>query len=172
MFYGLSQPPGPGLVTPQLVHEGDWEAISVLLLRDRRKRHTYRPLSVRYNFHNEQRVVPWFAVKRAAGGSATYGSAPLKRLTHPVVYSSRSSHASYWRAGKHRNRIRSAGSGKTLFEVDDDTMACPDCPQWETWRNVVNARTQPWYGFGGAWGAVGPMGGTTGPLGPSRHKGS
>jgi hypothetical protein len=45
---------------------------------------------------------------------------------------------------------------------------------WETWKHMFAAKDQPWYGFGGAWGAV-AQGGVlpaerTGPLGPSVHK--
>lgn len=47
---------------------------------------------------------------------------------------------------------------------------------WATWNNLKNARTQAWYGYGGAWGEVGnPVADkllddeTTGPQGPS-HK--
>ncbi len=167
MLYGLSEPPGPHGVTRLLVHEGDWEAISVLLRREGPR--SYLPISVRYNFHNERRNVPWTAVKRAAAGTAAYGSPRLRRLTHPVVYSARGSHASYWRAGSFESEVRSE-SGRRHFAVDDAAMACPACPQWETWKLVRDARKQPWYGFGGAWGKVGASGGTTGPLGPSRYK--
>ncbi|MGI8944739.1 MAG: hypothetical protein ACR2GL_00680 [Thermoleophilaceae bacterium] len=89
--------------------------------------------------------------------------------THPVVYSARGSHASYPRAGDYAEvfRIR----GRPALEVVDHANACPDCPVWRTWRGqLLDARAQGWYGFGGAWGKAGRIGGTTGPLGPSGFK--
>jgi hypothetical protein len=159
-FYGLSQPPGPPAVTRFLVHEGDWERISVLLALAP-KPDRYRPVSVRYYTHDGHRDVAWAAVKRVGTG----GSVPS---THPVVFSARGSHASFWRAGRYENVYRAGG--RRRFAVYDDAIACPDCPQWRTWDSLVDVRAQPWYGFGGSWGAVGSIGGTTGPLGPSPFK--
>jgi hypothetical protein len=45
---------------------------------------------------------------------------------------------------------------------------CEGCPQWRTWERVLDAREQPWYGFGGAWGLIGVDAESTGPVGPSR----
>jgi hypothetical protein len=84
------------------------------------------------------------------------------------VFSARGSHASYWRAGSYENLFSVAG--RPRFAVHDSAIACPDCPQWRAWEFLLDARVQPWYGFGGAWGAPGGMGGTTGPLGPSPFK--
>jgi len=159
LFYGLSKPP-PADVTGPISHEGDWERISVLLRRSQR-RDQYIPLSVRYHFHDESRDVPWYVVKRVAPGGA-------EAATHPVVFSARGSHASYPRAGRYENEFRLGG--RRRFAVHDDAIACPRCPQWQTWRLLIDATKQPWYGFGGAWGKVGGMAGTTGPLGPSRLK--
>jgi hypothetical protein len=158
-FYGLSQPPGPDLFTNRVVHEGDWERISVLL------RHagadTYVPDSVLYHYHDSKRNLPWYAVKRVGAGGP-------ELATHPVVFSAVGSHASYPRAGRYENVFRFAG--RRRFAVSDEAIGCPKCPQWQTWELLEDARSQPWYGFGGAWGEVGGIGGTTGPLGPSRYK--
>ncbi|MGB2711319.1 MAG: hypothetical protein WBC33_07365 [Conexibacter sp.] len=161
-FYALSQPPGPRDATKHLVHEGDWERISVRLRKGARA-DQYVPLSVRYHAHDGSRDVAWAAVKRVAVGTAT-------TTTHPVAYSARGSHATYWRAGSYENVF--ALGGTRAFAVHDAAIACPDCPQWRTWEQLVDARTQPWYGFGGAWGAAEWIagGGTTGPLGPSVYK--
>jgi len=35
---------------------------------------------------------------------------------------------------------------------------------------LIDVRTRPFYGFGGAWGEVGNISDTTGPLGPSQYK--
>lgn len=158
-FYGLSRPPGKEVATRQLVHEGDWERISVLLVLGERTG-DYSPTSVRYHAHDGSRDIPWNAVKRVGTG----GSDPS---THPVVFSARGSHASYWKSGRYENVFRLRG--RRRFAVYDDAIACPRCPQWRTWESLRSVR-QPWYGFGGAWGAVGSNMGFTGPLGPSRYK--
>lgn len=153
LFYGLSQPPGPSSFTRFLVHEGDWERISVLLRRGA-THDDYTPVSVRYHAHDGSRDVAWSAVKRSG--------------THPLVFSARGSHASYWRAGAYENVFEA--DGRRQFAVRDTAIACPDCPQWRTWDELRDAQTQPWYGFGGSWGQFGGMAGTTGPLGPSSYK--
>jgi hypothetical protein len=159
LFYPLSQPPPVKLSKP-ISHEGDWERISVLVSRGKRK-DVYIPVSVRYHFHNENRDVPWYAVKRVAAEGPEHP-------THPVVFSAQASHASYPRAGHYKQEFELAG--RQPFRIDDNAFACPDCPQWHTWVLLVAARDEPWYGFGGAWGDVGALPGTTGPLGPSTYK--
>lgn len=164
MFYGLSQPPGPKAVLRRFRHEGDWERISVLL-EHRGGSDSYVPVSVRYHFHDENRDVPWHAVRRVAAESG--GAA-----THPVAYIAKTSHASYPRAGRYEEEFRVRG--RRVEVVHDEGIACPDCPQWETWQVLRRVTDEPWYGFGGAWGEVAdnPLEprGTTGPLGPSRYK--
>jgi hypothetical protein len=161
LFYALSRPAGKTAVTKHLVHEGDWERISVLLHRGKNDGE-YLPISVRYHTHDQNRDVPWRAVKRV-------GTAGADASTHPVAFSARGSHATYWRSGDYENVLK-AGSGRRLLTVFDDAFSCPGCPQWRTWERLLDARTQPWYGFGGAWGAVTSRGGFNGPLGPSPHK--
>jgi hypothetical protein len=162
-LYGLSEPPGPRPATRLVVHEGDWERVVVQLRRLKGEDDAYRPLSVRYHFHNEYREVPWAAVSRAVGPGGK-----LDNPTHPVVYSARASHASFWRAATYESEFKLAGQRR--FAVDDDARACLDCPLWETWRSMRPVRKEAWYGFGGAWGRVGSGGGMTGPLGPSEYK--
>ena len=159
-FYGLSRPPGGRAVTKYLVHEGDWERISVLLhMGDVEGR--YVPVSVRYHTHDENRDVPWVAVKRV-------GTAGADVATHPVAFSAVGSHASYWRAGEYESVFRVRG--RPRLTVFDEAIACPDCPEWRTWESLRDAKVQQWYGFGGAWGSVTGGGGFNGPLGPSRYK--
>jgi hypothetical protein len=159
-FYGLSWPPGNRLVTRFLRHEGDWERISVLLAKGTDP-DQYVPLSVRYHAHDGSRDLPWSAVERVA-----VPGSPL--ATHPVVYSARGSHASYWAFGSHENVVRTGT--RRVLTVHDEAIACLECPQWRTWERLLDAQAQPWYGFGGAWGDVGSFAGKTGPLGPSRYK--
>jgi hypothetical protein len=85
-----------------------------------------------------------------------------------VVYSAIGSHASYARPGTCANTLRP--EGRKIITVDDVAFACPDCPIWRTWLQMIDATQQPWYGFGGAWGQAANDGGRTGPLGPSEYK--
>jgi hypothetical protein len=168
LFYGLSIPPGPAPFTSAVTHEGDWEGLSVLVRRV--GPHRYTPLSVRYNIHNTHADVPWVEAERvpeAPGGGVAIG-APEVEATHPVGYSARGSHATYPALGDHQ--VSFAPHGIHAFDVRDRALACLHCPDWETWQDLVDARAQPWYGFGGAWGQVGGSGDTTAPLGPSRYK--
>jgi hypothetical protein len=163
LFYGLSRPPD----VPEgdvLVHEGDWERISVLLAHlGPADSSRYVPISVTYHHHNEERVLPWYAVRRVFGGDAT-----AAEPTHPEVYVAKGSHASYWRIGRYKTEYKP--SGTPLIAVDDDAIACSACPQWRTWDSVLNVLDQGWYGYGGAWGDVGGSGDVSGPLGPSIYK--
>jgi hypothetical protein len=159
-FYGLSEPPGADAGTRFLVHEGDWERISVLI-KPGANAGEYLPVSVRYHAHDGSRDVAWAAVKRVGTGGSNDS-------THPVVYSAVGSHASYWRAGRYENVFYL--NGKRQFAVFDDARACSKCPHWRTWESLLDTRLQRWYGFGGAWGDVGSNTGFTGPLGPSRYK--
>lgn len=148
-FYGWSIPR-----SLPFGHEGDWERVSVLLRVAGPGR--YVPLSVRYHYHARSRVVAWAKVGRVRLGSG--------EPTHPVAFSARGSHASYptSRGG------RALPALTTLF--DDVVRKCLDCPQWRTWQQLVDATTQPWYGFGGAWGEATGSRHTSGPLGPSPYK--
>jgi hypothetical protein len=93
--------------------------------------------------------------------------AQVKRLeNHPIVFSALGSHASY-----------AARRGQANLDVTQGG------PIWATWLLIADARVQPWYGYGGAWGLartvprtvriiagrfgkeVGP-GEFTGPIGP------
>ena len=132
-FYGLSEPPGADAGTRFLVHEGDWERISVLL-KPGANAGEYLPLSVRYHAHDGSRDVPWAAVKRVG----TSGSADS---THPVVYSAIGSHASYWRTGRYENVFYL--NGRRQFAVFDDARSCSRCPQWRTWDRSSTPVSSP-----------------------------
>jgi hypothetical protein len=111
------------------------------------------PVSVRYFAHGEK-VEP-------------VPWAKVKKLDgHPIVFSALGSHASYAMTRRLPN-LDLGGGG----------------PIWATWLLVADARVQPWYGYGGAWGVARTVPGTvravaavfrkkvgrgefTGPLGP------
>ncbi len=162
LFYANSVPPGPK-GSELFAHEGDWERISVLIRQGTDDAH-WLPVSARYHFHNENQDYPWNAIELVQAN-------PDATATHPVVYSAKGSHASYPRAGSYPEPFRI--DGRPAFTVRDRATSCPDCPEWRTWKLLTSAEAQPWYGYGGAWGAIGrgkvPEGGT-GPLGPSPYK--
>lgn len=167
LFYGLSRPPSVPDDSKILTHEGDWERIAVTIVgvgpKTEGRYDRYLPLSVRYHYHDDSRLLPWHAVRRAAGAGGAAETA-----THPIVYSAKGSHASYWRAGRYESEYRP--NGKRLFAVHDDAIACQKCPRWQTWDLVLDVTGERWYGFGGAWGVASKRSDGTGPLGPSRYK--
>lgn len=107
-------------------------------------------ITIRLNIYNRPARVAYFG----HGGHCIrlWEDAP-KYHGHPIVFSARGTHASYPRAGKF----------PTKFGFHDTTSAGP---VWPTWPKAYNAKTRPWYGFGGAWGEVGEFKDTTGPSGP------
>jgi hypothetical protein len=119
-------------------HEGGWERVSVLLSRGPGDGR-YLPVSMRFDEGGRERDVAWEEIERVSDGP---GSA-----THPVAYSRPGSHVQSLEAGA---------------EFED----CKRCAQWRTWKLVRDARAEPWYRFGGAWGTPGGSDETTGPLGP------
>jgi hypothetical protein len=130
-------------------HEGDWEHITVRLDAND------LPLEVAYYRHScDPDIYSWSELQ--SGDGVNFG---LRYGTHPIVYSAEGSHASYARAGSY---------GASTCQGPDD--AASSARTWTTSTNLLNARTQPWYGYGGAWGEVGESGHNTGALGPSRYK--
>lgn len=45
--------------------------------------------------------------------------------------------------------------------------ACRKCVDWPTWRDLRDVRRQPWFGYGGAWGATREPPAAASPPGPS-----
>jgi hypothetical protein len=150
-FYPFSTPTGDAnFLGLALGHEGDWERISVLARRTGPDQ--WLPLWVRFHSHAPHTDLHWKDVLKAPDDT-----------THPRVFVSKGSHATYPRPGKFPG----------IPGVDEEAKACLRCPFWFTWTHpkmLVDATQQPWYGFGGAWGRVRSASGFTGPLGPSRHK--
>lgn len=130
-------------------HEGDWEHISIKLGANDHPDDVYL---YRHNCH----------VKLAFGAIGK-----VFQSDHPIVYSARGVHGSYAEPGSRPGCGTPSG---TQVDYTSEGTA------WPTWDVLVNARSQPWYGFGGAWGQIGStidnnLGDlTTGPLGPSPYK--
>jgi hypothetical protein len=85
-FYPFSIPPGGN---DKVSHEGDWERLSVLVVREPTG---WRPLSVRYHEHDTHLDVPWADVRKAPDEAGI--------ATHPRAYVAKGSHATYRRAGR------------------------------------------------------------------------
>jgi len=157
-FYGFSVPyralrEGGKSVVP-LFHEGDWESIDVVLGLA-----NAAPRRVEFAAHGgKPERVAWANVERAGD-----------ERTHPVAYSARNSHASYATRAPGRTKENTlCVRGLCVVELRDRGT------RWAPWEKgadgLVDARDQPWYGFGGAWGRAAEIGDATGPLGPSVYK--
>lgn len=136
LLYGLNEPRSADGIEGQLVHEGDWERVDVLLQRTLGA-DAYRPVSLVLYSDGDHRAMAWRDVIRIEDRRSG-------KRTHPLLLAARGSHT------------LAPGSG----------WPCPRCPAWRTWQEVADLREQPWYGFGGAWGDVEDNSLTTGPLGP------
>lgn len=161
MLFGRDAPALPRAVRQQFTREGDWERVAVLLRPA--GDNDFRPLAVRYyRGAGALREVEWRAAPRVSGEAD--GDA-----THPVVYSARGSHTLFPAAGRYPYITEFAGEGGRKRTATDVASACPDCIRWRTWRLLRNARAEPWYGYGGAWGDSGDYHNNAGPLGPSPY---
>ena len=143
------------------VHEGDWEAVSVVLDR------AGRPLVAGYSQHSEGKRRDWAKVS--------------KRGQRPLVYVAHGSHANYFGPGKHRLDPRSVPS--QLISIIE---AFGVAPVDHTGRGRVvqprlvrvSASTPGWMAFAGAWGEDGyvhfpdnaPLASGLGPRGPAFHE--
>jgi Tol biopolymer transport system component len=132
-------------------HEGDWENIVVKL--DENDNAT----DVAYTGHNcTPDKQSWSQVERVSSDGWQW-----QEPTHPVVYSAQGSHASF----AHADGLAHAGCIAGHDSVEGGGKA------WDTWNHVVDAHSQPWYGFGGAWGDnLSSSAGAYGPAGPSVGK--
>jgi hypothetical protein len=134
-----------------VAHEGDWENVDVALVEDGAG--GLQPKRVLFYGHGHPVSRAWERVERTG--------------THPVVYSALNSHASYPVAAERRgDETKVCGPVGCSHDFRNEGM------RWDGWveGRLRPARAQPWYGFGGAWGAAGELPDTTGPLGPSRWK--
>lgn len=126
--------PRPEEAGSSVGHEGDWQHVSVLLRRRGASR--FSPVSVRYRIWGRDRDVPWMEADR-------------RDRTRPAVHLARGSHVPYPAPGARRVR-RPAGDGHVT--LNDQAAACPACIEWRTWTDLKPLRSEPWYGYAGAWG--------------------
>jgi hypothetical protein len=133
-----------------IIHEGDWEHITVRLDANG------NPVKAYYAAHSEGTTHNWGNLQKVNG-------------THPVVYSARGSHASYPTAGDHTIKGLPLG-----IPAKDDTYNSG--PVWQTWNNLVNIgeKGRPLNGqefilYSGRWGKFGKTSDLTGPVGPTFH---
>jgi len=143
------------------VHEGDWEAVSVIL------DHTGKPLLVGYSQHGKGKRRDWVGVP--------------KRGSRPLVYVALGSHANYFSGGEPpldprivdpaMIRIIAAYGVKPVEHTGGGRAVKP--------RLVVVSATSPaWMKFAGAWGETGylhvpdnaPLAGGGEPRGPAFQK--
>lgn len=134
-------------------HEGDWEHITVRVSPDL------------------QRVVEVFFATHKRESRWLRDGYQLSQGTHPVVYSARHSHASYWTVGEQPR-------GGIAGVLPNDRTAGGG-PIWRTWERLVNVGTfeapapgQEWVRYTGRWGELGTRGASqalvsSGPFGPA-----
>lgn len=143
------------------VHEGDWEAVSVLLDLDR------KPLVAGYSQHSEGKQRDWAKVTKLG--------------LRPVAYVALGSHANYFRPGKHRLDPRSVPP--QLISIIEAYGVAPvdHAGEGATVRPRlvrVTASTPGWMAFAGTWGEDGyvhfpdnaPLASGAGPRGPAFHE--
>ncbi len=133
-------------------HEGDWEFIQVLFPASTvAEALATEPLGVGYAQHEGGERADWSDEKLEREG------------THPVVYSSQRSHASYFAAALYMGRSGSEGFGcddteEPSTRTEPDVVVLPD---------TVDDPSDPlaWIGFEGRWGErhAAPNNGPTGP---------
>jgi hypothetical protein len=143
------------------VHEGDWEAVSVLLDLGG------KPLVVGYSQHSEGKRRDW-------------GKGPKQGL-RPLAYVALGSHANYFGPGKHRLDPRSVPP--LLISIIEAHGVAP--VEHTAKGRIVRPRLVPvsssmpgWMAFAGTWGEDGyvhfpgnaPLASRAGPRGPAFHE--
>jgi hypothetical protein len=138
-------------------HESDWEFIQVLFRADSAQEAlSTDPVSVGYAQHT-------------GGETHEWDSPDLQREdTHPVVYSSEGSHASYFAPALFLGRAASEGFGcdntqEPSTRLTPTVVLLPDKPSGPDSRFA-------WLAYGGRWGErhPGPQNGPDGPMGKPR----
>jgi hypothetical protein len=143
------------------VHEGDWEAVSVVLDRGG------KPLVAGYSQHSEGRRRDWAKV--------------AKQGLRPLVYVARGSHANYFSAGRHRLDPRSVPPPLIAIIEAYGVAAVDHTGKGRIVRPTlvrVTASTPGWMAFAGTWGEAGyvhfpgnaPFASGAGPRGPAFHE--
>ena len=143
------------------VHEGDWEAVSVILDA------SGKPLAAAYSQHRAGKRRAWVAVPR--------------RGPRPLVYVGLGSHANFFTAGEQPLDPRTV-EVQVIKVMQAYGIAVP-ADHTGNGRVVrprlirVTARTPSWMTFAGAWGEAGylhvpdqaPIASGAGPVGPAFH---
>ena len=143
------------------VHEGDWEAISVILDAGG------KPLTVGYSQHSEGKRRAWGRVER--------------RGSRPVAYVGLGSHANFFAPGEHRLDPRTV---EPLVIRIIESLGVRPLDHAGRGRTIrprlvrVAARSPGWMTFAGAWGEDGylhfpgnePLRSGLGPRGPAFHE--
>ncbi len=157
-------PKANALAEKLYAHEGDWER-----------------LTVRLNKKDEATQVDYFQHGCPAEPYSWQDMQQkgfLTKDTHPIAYSAKGTHATYptpihlgyWPFRNSNSCPGELAGFKNKFQGNGD-VAADNGPVWQGWKiQLVNAETQGWYGFGGAWGQVGGIttlrGESTGQPGP------
>jgi PKD domain len=121
-------------------HEGDWEHIVVRLDPN----DTATDVDYYQHYCNAESH-SWSSFTNVSGLTATAkgGSAPFRIGDHPIVFSALGGHGSY-------------ASATTTTSACGDLQGYGDVTQigkqWSTWKNISDARNQPWYGSAVDWG--------------------
>jgi hypothetical protein len=153
-------------------HEGDWEAIAVVLSADE------QPLYVGYSEH-------------CLGTRRSWGDTPVWSETHPIAYIARGSHANYFSAGLHpfnpdcvpqqvQQILALFHLGLPIDVAADggEVMGPPRSGGSVTHVSQIDDGVPPWTAFDGFWGeyeyfhAPAPIGtqlGGISPRGPVYH---
>jgi hypothetical protein len=140
-------------------HESDWEFVQVL----------FKAESVEAALDTEPFQVGY--AQHTGGETAEWDDEKLeKEGTHPVVYSSEGSHASYFEPALYLGRSASEGFGCDNTQgpstrVEPKAVLLPDRPSGPDDRFA-------WLGYDGRWGErhAGPNNGPDGPLGKPRWR--
>jgi hypothetical protein len=145
-FFGFSSPFRGSSLFDVAGHEGDWERISVRLDS------SGRPTEVAYYQHKGD---PTTANRKSVSWSELGATGGLQG-ERPIVFVARGSHASYPKACR-----RVFGVKFCATDLRDAGW------RWTASEHLRDVTAQPWYGFGGAWGALGGLlTDFSGPAGP------
>jgi hypothetical protein len=133
-------------------HQGDWEGMAILVETSEKAPWEDRPLILYFAAHEGG---TW-----QCPSEVTWVAPDAIRPKHPVAYSALGSHATYSSDPFKENDLRSV-------VVRDRTA---QGQAWDTWKVMRPLVSEPYYGFGGAWGdySVNPF--MCGPLIPGIHK--
>jgi hypothetical protein len=140
-------------------HESDWEFVQVLFKAPSVDAAlATQPVEVGYAQHTGGETAAWDSAKLEKDG------------THPVVYSSEGSHASYFEPALFLGRSSSEGFGcdntqEPSTRIEPEAVLLPDRPSGADGPFA-------WLGFNGRWGErhAGPNNGPDGPYGKPRWR--